>query len=157
MAAHLTVARMICACATLPAAFAHATCSNGVVIVKGKVENAPPNAIVRVELLYPKHQGSDSAEVTLENESFTVKVPFFTQSRAPVLNGNLFERCNRKPSTVIVSLRRGDQEHDRISLDIAKDFEILYPGAYTLRSQIVLHGPAASHASVQPWQRGRSL
>jgi hypothetical protein len=115
------------------------------VIVKGKVENPPPNAIVRVELFYPKQIGADSGEVTIENESFTIKVPFYTQSRAPKLNGNLFERCNRKPSSVIVTLRGGDQEYDRVSLDLAEDFQIPFPGSYTLRSKIVLHGPADSH------------
>jgi hypothetical protein len=142
LAAQITVARTLCSCITL-AVFAHAACSNGVVIVQGKVENPPRDGTVRVELVYPKQQGSDSGDTTIENESFTLKVPFFTQSRAPLLNNNfsLREKCSRKPSAVIVTLRRADQEYDRVSLDISKDFETPYPGAYALRSRVLLHGP----------------
>jgi hypothetical protein len=130
------------------AIFACAACSTDAVIVKGSVENGPQDAIVRVELVFPKQANGDSGESTIENASFTIKVPYYTQSRGPLLNGNLFEKCNRKPSAVIVTLRAGDQEYDRISLDIAKDFDVPFPGSYTLRSKIVLHGPSP-HPSAQ--------
>jgi hypothetical protein len=135
---------MFGAWAVLPAAFSYAACSTDQVIVKGKVENAPRNAVVRVELVYPKQQGGYSGETTIENESFTIKVPFYTQSRAPVLNANWFEKCGRKPKTVIVILAAGEREYDRVSLDLAKDFTTPYPTAYILRSELVLHGPVKS-------------
>jgi hypothetical protein len=40
-----------------------------------------------------------------------------------------------------VTLIGADQEYDRVSLDLAKDFTMTDPSAYTLRSEIVLHVP----------------
>jgi hypothetical protein len=123
--------------ALLSAVLCSAACPTGSVVVKGRVENLPANAVIRVELLYSQRQVEDSAETTLENPSFTVKVPFYTQSREPVVNG-LFEKCNRKPKTVIVRLLQGDEQHDSKTLDILKDFESPFPNAYTLRLPLVL-------------------
>jgi hypothetical protein len=122
----------------------YAACPTDLVIVKGRVVNAPRNAIIRVQLVYLRQQVEDSADTTVDNGTFTIKVPFYTQSRGPVLNG-LFEKCNRKPKTVIVSLVEGGQEYDRVSLVLDKDFTMPYPSAYTLRSEIVLHGPPDPH------------
>lgn len=122
---------------------AHAGCPVNAVVVKGQVKHAPPKAKVRVELVYPQKQGSDSAEMTLDdNDRFSIPVEFLTQSRRGWLNGSLTERCHRKPETVIVSLSGGDpsQEYDRVSLDWRKDFKMADPTAYTLRSEIVLSG-----------------
>jgi hypothetical protein len=99
----------------------YAACPTAMVIIKGRVENAPQNAIVRMQLLYLRDQASDSGDVTVESGRFTLKVPFYTQSRGPSING-LFEKCNRKPKGVIVSLIVGDHEYDRVSLDFSKDF-----------------------------------
>ena len=140
-----TLAWTLYACAIASGLFAHASCSTDLVIVKGRVENPPRNAIVRVQLVFAKQQVGDSGEVTVENGPFTIEIPFYTQSRAPVLIGNLLEKCDRKPKTVIVTLVAGDQEYDRVSLDLAKDFKMPYPTAYTLRTEIVLHGPVDPH------------
>jgi hypothetical protein len=118
-------------------ALSAAACPTGSVVVKGHVENPPAKAVVRVELIYSQRQVEDSADTTLENPSFTIKVPFYTQSRGPVVNG-LFEKCNRKPKTVIVRLLQGDEERDSKTLDLVKDFDSPFPDAYTLRSPLVL-------------------
>ena len=122
----------------------YAACPTDLVVVKGRVVNAPRNAIVRVQLVYLRQQVEDSGDTTLDSGTFTIKIPFYTQSRGPVLSG-LFEKCNRKPKTVIVSLTQGAQEYDRVSLDLAKDFTMPYSSAYILRSEIVLHGPSDPH------------
>ena len=123
----------------------HAVCPIQLVIVKGRIRNARNNDIVRVQLVYAKRQIGDSADVTVEDGSFTLQVPFYTQSRRPVLFGTWREKCDRKPETVIVTLMEGDHEEDRISLDLAKDFTMPYPSAYMLRSEIVLRGPVDAH------------
>jgi hypothetical protein len=122
---------------------ARGVCPVNVVVVKGQVKHAPPNAKVRVELVYPKKQGADSAEMTLGSERFSIPVEFLTQSRRPLLVGSLGEKCDRKPETVVVTLVGSDpsQEYDRVSLDLKKDFKLADPSAYTLRSEIVLNGP----------------
>ncbi|MFZ0770982.1 MAG: hypothetical protein WCA49_22970 [Candidatus Sulfotelmatobacter sp.] len=127
--------------ATFPGAFLHASCPVDEVIVSGRVENAPVKGSVRVQLVYPNHKAGDSAEATLDRGSFRIEIPFLTQSRAPVLMGTLREKCDRKPETVVVTLVEADQEYDRISLDLAKDFKKEDPSAYALRSEILLHGP----------------
>jgi hypothetical protein len=134
-------------CAIISAISSYAACPTAFVIVKGHVENAPHNSIVRVQLVYLRQQTQqveDSSDMTLESGTFTIKVPFYTQSRGPVVNGQ-FEKCNRKPKTVIVSLLQDDHEYDRVSSDFARDFTMPYPGAYALRSEIVLHGPLDPH------------
>ena len=124
-------------------ALGHAVCPVKVVVVKGQVNHAPPDAKVRVELTYPKNQGSDSAEMTLDSERFSIPVEFLTQSRRPVLIGSLREKCDRRPETVVVTLLGSNppQEYDRVSLDLSKDFKSADPSAYNLRSEIVLNGP----------------
>ena len=120
--------------------FAHAWCGTDVVIIKGRVEHPPRSVSVRVQLVYSKQKRGESGEVTVENGKFSIQIPFLTQSRAPVLIGNLMEKCDRKPKTVVVTLLDGDQnqEYDRVSLDLAKDFKMADPSAYAPRSEIVL-------------------
>src|SRR3984893_16199280 len=120
---------------------AFSQCSVDVVVVKGRVENAPGKGIVRVQLVYPKQKQEmgESGDVTIEGGSFRIQIPFLTQSRAPGLLG-VREKCDRKPETVVVTLMEADQEYDRISLDLAKDFKMADPSAYALRSEILLHG-----------------
>ena len=127
----------------ITAALGHAVCPVKVVAVKGQVNRAPPNAMVRVELVYPQNQGSDSAEMTLDSAMFSIPVEFLTQSRSPVLMGTLREKCDRRPKTVVVTLvgNNPPQEYDHVSLDLTKDFKKADPTAYTVQSQIVLNGP----------------
>ncbi len=116
--------------------FAHAGCPVDVVIVKGRVEHAPTNASVRVRLVYAKEQLGESGEVTVEGATFSIPIEFLTQSRKPVVNG-LFEKCDRKPKSVIVTLVRNshEEELDRAFLDFARDFHMTDTSAYALRSE----------------------
>ena len=119
---------------------AYPQCGTNVIIVAGRVDQPPPDATVRVQLVYAKPQHQESGETTLETGRFTLQVPFLTQSRAPVLS--LFEKCDRKPTAVMVTLLDGDQgrEYDRVSLDLMTDFKKSDPSAYALRSEVVLRG-----------------
>ena len=123
-------------------AFAHAGCQVDVVKVKGRIDQMPRHARVRVQLVYPKGQLGESGEVMVEDGTFSIPIEFLTQSRRPVVNG-LFEKCDRKPTGVVVTLVENgrDQEDDRVSLDLARDFKKADPSAYDLRSEIVLKGP----------------
>jgi hypothetical protein len=128
---------------------AFSQCSVDVVVVKGRVENAPSKGIVRVQLVYPKQKQEmgESGDVTVEGGSFRIQIPFLTQSRAPGLLG-IREKCDRKPKTVVVTLLKAgqerDHEYDRVSLDLAKDFKMADPSAYALRSEILLYGPPST-------------
>jgi hypothetical protein len=51
------------------------------------------------------------------------------------------QKCARKPKTIVVLLTANDQEYDRVSLDMAKDFKKIEPSTYVLRSEILLQGP----------------
>jgi hypothetical protein len=116
--------------------FAHALCSVDDVMVRGRVDNAPSYAKVRVQLVYSKDMPAESGTVTVENGTFSIPIDFLTQSRRPVI------KCNRRPKTVIVTLVARDQDHeyDRVTLDSAKDFKMTGPSTYTLRSEVVLNG-----------------
>ena len=111
-------------------------------MVKGQVQGCPRGGVVRVQLVYSKHskdENGESGEIRLEGESFRIRIPFLTQSRAPVLGLGSF-KCDLRPKTVVVTLLADDREYDRVSLDWAKDFKMADPTAYDLRSELVLHG-----------------
>ena len=105
-------------------ALAYAMCPVDVVVVKGRVDHAPGNARVRVQLVYPGNLGGDSVEAILADANFTLPVEFITQSRRPLLVGTFREKCDRRPEAVIVTLVGGDppQEYDRVSLELPGDF-----------------------------------
>jgi hypothetical protein len=86
-----------------------------------------------------KDENGESGEVRLEGESFRIRIPFLTQSSAPVLGLGTF-KCDLRPKTVVVTLFADDHEYDRISPDWAKDFKMADPTAYDLRSDLVPHG-----------------
>jgi hypothetical protein len=48
-----------------------------------------------------------------------IRIPFLTQSRAPVLGLGGF-KCDLRPKTVVVTLLAGDHEDDRVSLRLGK-------------------------------------
>lgn len=119
---------------------AHAQCPVDAVIVRGRVDHlsAQNNYRVRVQLVYPKHKPGEAGEVTVEDAKFQIPVEFVTEQSS--LFTNLPKRCGRKPQTVTITLLSGDQKSDEVSLDFAKDFRMADPSAYTLRSELVLHG-----------------
>jgi hypothetical protein len=130
-------------CAISSGGFLRAECPIDTIIVNGHVEHAPKKATVKVQLLYPKGRIGESGDVTFEDGSFRIPILFFTQSRARAhfLNGSIPpDKCTRKPTTIVVSLIANDQEYDRVSLDMDKDFKKIEPSAYALRSEILLHG-----------------
>ena len=135
-----TLSSVLAICVLSSGAVAHALCSVDVVIVNGRVEHAPRNARVRVQLVYPKEKKGELGETTLEDGSFRIQIPFLTQSSRPLLV-NLPEKCDRKPETVVVTLVEANHEYDHVSLDLATDFKLADPSAYAPRSEIVLHGP----------------
>lgn len=120
-----------------------ADCPVNEVIVKGRVENPPENARVRVQLVYPQHRGGDVGVVILADTDFTLPVEFLTQSRKPTLIGSLGEKCDRKPETVIITLLGSDPklEYERVSLDLAADFKKTDSRTYAVRSEVILKGP----------------
>jgi len=133
------LAGILSICAIFSGTFSRASCSVDIVIVNGQVEHSPPKATVRVQLVYPNQNMGESGDVTVDGESFRIQIPFLTQSRAPGLLG-IREKCDRKPE-IVVTLIEADQEYDRVSLDLAKDFKMADPSAYAPRSKILLHGP----------------
>jgi hypothetical protein len=132
--------------------FAYSWCGTETVILKGRVEPPSRNASVRVQLLYRQKQKQEqlgkqqqeqlgeSGEVTVENGRFTIQIPFLTRDSEHVIFASLRDKCDRKPKSVVVTLLEGDQneERDRISLDMAKDFTKADATAYTPRLDIVL-------------------
>ena len=118
---------------------ANAECPIDTVILKGRVDHAPRDAKVRVQLVYSKELPGESGETSVENGRFSIPIEFMTLSKRPLLR-NLPEKCNRKPRTVNATLIDADQEYDPVSLDFAKDFRMADPSAYTLRSELVLKG-----------------
>ena len=119
---------------------AHAQCPVDTVIVKGRVEHpiAQNEYRVRVELVYPKHKPGESGEVTVEDSNFKIPVEFVTEQSS--LFTNLPKRCGRKPQTVAITLLSGDQKSDEVFLDFARNFRMVDPSAYALRSELVLNG-----------------
>jgi hypothetical protein len=122
---------------TLLLASAAAQCPVHTIILKGHVDNPAPNFRVRVQLSYPKQPSGESAETTLQDESFRFPIEFLTQSTRPFLR-NLKPTCDRKPNLVIVTLLAGNEERSQITLDFPRDFTMADASAYTPSSEIVL-------------------
>jgi hypothetical protein len=58
-------------CVISSGASLHAECSVDTIIVNGRVEHAPRKGIVKVQLVYPKGRIGESADITVEEESFS--------------------------------------------------------------------------------------
>jgi hypothetical protein len=118
---------------------ANAQCSVATVTVNGRVEHAPRNAHVRIQLIYPKKEHQESADARLEGEAFRIPVEFLTESRKGLI-ANIGRKCDRKPKAVIITLVSGDEEADHVSLDFFRDFEQSDPSNYTVKREVVLQG-----------------
>jgi|HubBroStandDraft_5_1064220.scaffolds.fasta_scaffold135150_1 hypothetical protein len=66
--------------------FASAQCPVNTVMVRGRVERAPANATVRVQLLYSKKQPGEAGDATLEDSKFDIPIEFLTGRRRSKLN-----------------------------------------------------------------------
>lgn len=123
-------------------AFVHAACPVDEVMVRGRVDDPPSNAKVRVQLVYSRNLPGESGEITLENGHFSVPLEFLTESRRPLINGSL-GKCGRRPTTVIVTLvdREEGHEYDRRTLDFAKDFTTVGTRQHVLKSEVLLQAP----------------
>lgn len=119
--------------------FARAQCPVDAVLIKGRVENAKPDAKVRVRLVYPKEKPGESGEVTVEDGAFQIRLEFVTAQSS--IFSNLPKRCGRKPKTVVITPLQNNQQSDEVSLDFARNFKMADASAYTLRSEVVLHSP----------------
>jgi hypothetical protein len=119
---------------------AHAQCPVDTVIIKGRVERpiARNDYRVRVQLLYAKQKPGEAGEVTVEDAKFQIPVEFVTAQSS--LFTNLPKKCGRKPQTVVITLLSHDQKSDEVSLDFAKNFQMVDASAYTLRSELLLKG-----------------
>jgi hypothetical protein len=122
--------------------FAVGMCPVDEVILRGRVDRPPDRTKVRVQLVYAKDVPGASGDTTLEDEKFSLPLEFLTESRKPLING-AFGKCGRRPTTVIVTLldSGGSQEYDRVVLHFARDFEMVGPTTYGLRSEVLLKGP----------------
>lgn len=116
---------------------AAAQCPVDTIIVKGRVENAPPDAKVQVRLVYAKDKPGESVQTTVADGNFRMSVEFLTQSSRPLL-ANLKPKCERKPRSVVFTLFEGDQQRDELTLDFPHDFRMTDPTAYSPQSDVVL-------------------
>jgi hypothetical protein len=133
-------------CAISSGAFLHAECSVGIIEVTGRVEQAPRNGRVKVQLIFPKDKIGESGDVTVENGRFRIRVPFLARTRTIYLNESIpLGKCGRKPKTIVVTLIDNEREYDRVSLEMAREFDAVGSGDYALRSGILLRGPPGAN------------
>jgi hypothetical protein len=121
----------------------NASCPVDTIIIKGRVDSAPRNASVHVQLVYANNKPGESAEATVQDdETFSVPLEFVTQSRGPIVDG-IGGKCERRPQSVLISFMRdgGEKAADEISLIFPRDFKMVDASAYASRSQIVLNRP----------------
>jgi hypothetical protein len=123
-------------------AFAHAMCPVDEVHVKGRVDDPPTNARVRMVLIYVDGAVGESSDTTLDKDEFRLSVDFLTKSRNPVINGTVLEKCKRRPTSVIMTLvdSKGTNEYDRVVFDFVRDFKLVDRTTYALKSEVLLRG-----------------
>jgi len=123
-------------------AFSHAVCPVDEVHIQGRVDHPPINARVRVVLIYGQHVVGESSDIAIDRNEFRLAVDFLTQSRKPIVNGS-FEKCKRRPTSVIVSLIDSDtHEYDRAVFDFVRDFTRADRTVWVLRPEVLLRGRA---------------
>jgi hypothetical protein len=125
----------------VPSLFA---CGTKTILVQGRVENAPRAPSVTVELVYERGQVGESDRLELEGASFRTRVPFPTQNHSVDVMGHSLGKCGRMPKSVVVVLLEGDEEIDRVTLNVARDLKYADPSELAVRNEVVLHGPAGS-------------
>ena len=131
--------RIVCAI-PIGLALGHAQCPVNAVVVHGHIVNPVHRPTVHVQLVYPKDQAGESASIAPESDTFRLPIEFLTQSNRPLIK-NLHPKCDRKPQSVVVTLREGDQERDGAVLKFPTDFDHTDPSAYSVRSEVVLKNP----------------
>lgn len=152
-----TLGRISCMC-LMACPLLCAQCPVNSIVIKGRVENPPRNASVRVLLLYPpdthkkyptgtgmenNQRPGESAEAILDGDAFTIPVEFLTNDSRTVMTFK--SKCNRQPQTIVITLKESDnsggkdQEYDRVSLDFPRDFKSDDSQHYMVRSDVVLN------------------
>ena len=114
-------------------------CSPKSVLVSGHIENAPPSAVVVVELLYQKNLVGESDRLILAADTFKTRITFSTQGKSVDFVGHELGKCGRQPLRVAVVLMDGDQELDRVTLSFPKDFRPTDTSDFAVREEVVLH------------------
>lgn len=113
---------------------AYAKCPVASVAVKGHIlPGATENRVIKVELLTPKGNFAEQADVAESAFSVIVKFPT-ASSYSPVLG----HRCNNLPEKVIVIAKTGDKVLVRKELSFKNDFESAGLNEYRLRKELVL-------------------
>ncbi len=113
---------------------ASAKCPVASVTVKGRISSSDAeNVVVKVELLTPKGNFVEQADVAGSGFSITVKFPT-ASSYSPLLG----HRCNNLPEKVIVIAKTGDRVLVRKELSFKTDFESAGLNEYRLRTELVL-------------------
>ena len=136
MSSRKLILHLFCAISITPA-LARGQCPVNTVMVHGHVDHPQPNSKVQVQLVYPKREPGESAQTNLDDNTFHIPIEFLTQSNKPLFK-NVHAKCDRKPSTVVITLMTGDRQSDQVTLGLLKDFDHLDASAYTLRHEVTL-------------------
>lgn len=133
---------IVCALLLSICGVSNAACPVDTIIIKGRVDSAPRNASVHVQLVYANKPG-ESGEATVQDDgTFNIPLEFVTQSRRAIVDG-IGEKCDRRPQSVLISLMpaAGEKAFDEISLIFLRDFKMVDASAYAPRYEIVLNRP----------------
>jgi len=119
---------------------AFSACGVRTILVQGRAEDVLHDGSVTVELIYEEGEVGESDRLIFEGTSFRTRIPFSTRSSSNEILGHALAKCKRAPTSVAVVLLEGDQEVDRVTLSVAKDFISADPTELAVRSAVVLHG-----------------
>jgi hypothetical protein len=122
------------------ASFASGACGVRTILVQGRAEDVLRDGSVTVELIYEQGEVGESDRILFEGSSFRTRIPFSTQNSSHEILCRPLGKCNRMPTSVAVVLLEGDQEVDRVTLSVAKDFNSADATELAVRSAVVLHG-----------------
>ena len=115
-------------------------CGIRTILVQGRAEDVLHDGSVTVELIYEDGKVGESDSLIFEGTAFRTRIPFSTRSNSNEVLGHAWSKCKRTPTSVAVVLLEGDQEVDRVTLSVAKDFISADPTELAVRSSVVLHG-----------------
>jgi len=119
---------------------AFSACGVRTILVQGRAEDVLHDGSVAVELIYEEGKMGESDRVIFEGTSFRTRIPFSTKNSSTSVLGHPVSKCKRMPTSVAVVLLEGEQEVDRVTLSVAKDFTAADATELAVRSAVVLHG-----------------
>lgn len=124
---------LLVACIAVPTL--QAKCPRVFIVVEGEVKGVTLSADHKLEISVQPEPGATLPAVTLEEDRFSVRIPFDSFKSYGFFRGH---NCSRAPKSIRVVLKEADRVILKRELLVPRDFSQDTEGNYQLREKLVL-------------------